>query len=86
MHLKSFKYFFCAALYEFYGYPRFVFEIFYDGNDEHERVGACDDERGFIAASVRFLKAACKSEKRCGNAERAVKNTHDTSIARIVFV
>ena len=85
MHLKRFEYFFCAALYEFDSNPRFVFEIFYDGNDEHERVGACDDERVFLDA-FRLLKAARKNEKRCGKQKRAERGTHSVSIARIALV
>ena len=85
MHLKIFKYFFCAALYEFDGDPRFVFEILYDGNDQYERVGTCDDERVRIAA-FRLLKAARKNEKRCGKTKRAERGTHSVSIARIALV
>ena len=86
MHLKRFEYFFCTALYEFDGDTRFVFEIFYDRNDEYERVGACDDERVRIAAAFRLLQAACKNEKRCGKQKRAIRGTHSLSIARIALV
>ena len=86
MHLKRFEYFFRSALYEFDGDTRFVFEIFYDGDDEYERVGACDDERVRIAAAFRLLKAARKNEKRCGKQKRAERGTHSVSIARIALV